>query len=149
MKTITFLLLMSFLSSSGFAQTDEAAIKEVLTRETTAFFKHDFKAAYAEWHTIPESVAIVSSLDGNVLYLTDKELNAAYTAKELSAAVFPDTFNRSNWKFRIQGSTAYVVFEQTVWKGKEITGHTYETRYMEKAGGQWKIVSMNVVNYKK
>jgi hypothetical protein len=149
MKSITLVLLALVFSITGFAQTDEAAIKEVLARETTSFFKHDFKAAYAEWHVVPQSTGIVSSLDGNVLFLTAKELSAAYTTKELSSVVFPDTFNRSDWLFRINPNSAYVAFNQIGLKEKEIVERTYETRYMEKVNNQWKIVSMTVVNHKK
>lgn len=149
MKTTIIVLFTMFSSIGAFAQVEEQAIKKVLAEETTSFFKHDFKTSYSKWHIVPQSVAIVSHLNGDILYLTDKELDVAYTTKALSKTVFPDTFDRSHWKFRINAASAYVTFDQTVLKGKKIIGKTYESRYMEKISGQWKIISMNVVNYKK
>jgi len=149
MKTIALTLLALIISVKGFTQSEETAIKKVLTQETTSFFKHDFKASYAQWYIIPQSSGIVSSLDGKVLNLTDKELNAAYTTEHLAATKFPDSFERSNWKFRIRGAAAYVTFDQTGFKEKKIAGWSHEARYMEKISGQWKIVAMTVAEYKK
>ena len=149
MKSTTFLLLTLLGSVASFGQSDEAAIKDALARETTAFFKKDFKAAYSEWNVAPQSTGIVSLLDGNVLYLTNKELNAEYVTKELSSTAFPDKFDRSDWLFRINPASAYVSFHQTALKGTEIVERTYETRYMEKVNNQWKIVAMAVINHKK
>ncbi|MRG47330.1 hypothetical protein GFS24_19575 [Chitinophaga sp. SYP-B3965] len=149
MKTISIVLFAMFSSIGAFAQAEEQAIKKVLAEETTSFFKHDFKTSYSKWHVVPQSVGIVSHLNGETLYLTDKELDVAYTTKELSKTVFPDTFDRSRWKFRINATSAYVTFDQNSLKGKKIIGQTHESRYMEKISGEWKIVSMNVVNYKK
>lgn len=149
MKAILTILLFFFFSSLCFAQQEETAIKAVLDKETTAFFKHDFKSSYSFWRLKPQSLAIVSEPDGKVLYLTGKELNADYTAKALEATVFPDEFKRSDWRFQVQGSAAYVTFEQTVSKANTVTGQTYESRYMEKVNGEWKIISMMVVNFKK
>lgn len=149
MKSILSLLATLFLGISCYSQTaDEVTIKDVLTKETTAFFKRDFKTSFSYWHIIPQSVAIVSMADGEVLRLTDKELNAAYTANALQSNIFPDSFGRSLWLFKINGNAAFVSFEQSVFTEKKITGKTYECRYMEKINGQWKIVAMTVVNVK-
>lgn len=147
MKIILIILGTILINSKILAQED-VSIRDVLQKETTAFFKHDFITSYTFWHIIPQSVAIVSETDGRVLYLTGHELNTEYTAKALQSAIFPDRFERSNWLIRVKGSTAYVSFQQSVFTGNAITGQTYESRYMEKIAGQWKIISMTVVNFK-
>ena len=149
MKTIILVLSTMLIGTKIFAQQENAAIKEVLQNETTAFFKHDFSKSYSFWHITPESLGVVSESDGQVLYLTSKELNAEYTAKALRDAVFPDRVERSKWLLQVRGNTAYVTFQQTAFKGNSTTGQTYESRYMEKIDGHWKIISMTVVNFKK
>ncbi|MFT3823643.1 MAG: hypothetical protein QM731_06965 [Chitinophagaceae bacterium] len=149
MKALLLILLTTFFSSIAFTQQEDAVIKDILQKETTAFFNHDFKTSYSYWYIKPQSLAIVSESDGKVLQLTSKELNAIYTASSLKTAVFPKEFKRSDWRFQIKGDAAYVTFEQTASSDNEMIGRTYESRYLEKINGQWKIISMTVVNFKK
>lgn len=147
MKTTVLVTCSLLTCASLFAQNEEAAIRKVLHDETTAFFKHDFSKTYSYWHITPQSLAVVSEINGNVLYLTDRELNAAYVNKVLRDTLLPDHFERTKWLLRVQGNTAYVTFQQATFKAQTAV-QTYESRYMEKINGQWKIISMTVVGFK-
>ena len=57
------------------------------------------------------------------------------------------TVTRTDWNFRIVGNGAYVTYTEKD-EAEGTTSHFYESRFMEKMDGAWKIVAVNAVAYK-
>lgn len=146
----TFLLPLFFLASSfcsAIAQTDEAAIRQVIEAESNAFHLNpDRKVFTTYWHVTADNRMVYSDPTGSSIFQGD-QMQAAVAKGELPPAD-QATSAFSNFLVRAGGNVGWATFDQknTTPDGK--TTYTREFRCMEKIGGSWKIISSSIHDYK-
>lgn len=139
-SVLTLLSLFFTLALPSVAQTkDMEAIKDVITKETMAFFSVDrakwsdfwVKAPYAYWsYSDSTSTSYIESWEG-----LDKTFDSYFKTSKPSKAEI-----KNEWiDIRVYGSGAYVCFTQKVLDGTE-HDETHQVRVLEKKDGRWKIV---------
>lgn len=124
---------------------DEAAIKKVIEGLTTASYTRDFNTYLNYWVDAPY-VSRVSSDLGNVTKLTGD----TYRKMVEGLATKPgeptrDIVTRDNWLIRVNGNSAFVVFDQYNARPDGTTRHSLEERYLERVNSEWKLVNVTVV----
>ena len=141
-------LCLSLLLTNAFAQSkDETAIKTVIEKETSAWFARDAKAMESCWAKVPQITQCVSLLGDVVIFNTAESNKGKDPFAEVGSVPQKGDVTRTNWNFRIVGNGAYVTYTEK----DEVAGvvsNFYESRFMEKIDGQWKIVAVNAVAYK-
>lgn len=160
MKTLILTLALSVTAlmvstQTATAQAESSAIKAVIERETASFFKHDASALIDCWANVPEATQLyaystpegkqVAGIDANTKTDLPQRLTARMTSMDdISKAVI----TRTNYNIRVSGNTAFVTFEQTNNLPDMPTQHLYETRYLEKMGGKWKLIHVGAIEFK-
>lgn len=145
MKKMTLSLLFATFTFLAKAQTDEAAIKDVIKQETEAFFNRDAKGMISAWHVIPQTTMYVF-LPDRLHYRSADQLTVENMQKAWwQSPPINATAERSGWNIHVNGTSAYVTYEQGDLEEGQETNYSHQTRYMEKIAGAWKIVSSNVV----
>jgi hypothetical protein len=129
-------------------QQEEAMIKEVIEKETKAFFEIDQKTwadlwvhePYAFW-SFADTTDVNSFSGWDEIY---KGFNNYFKTSKPSTAKITRTWHH----IRIAGNFAYIRFTQEV---SDNTGRPpqAEVRVMEKVNGQWKIVCVSVIAVQK
>lgn len=145
MKQVTLSLLFLGFTLLAKAQTAEAAIKDVLNKETEAFANRDAKKMISYWHVIPQTTMFVFLPGEQVYYKKAGDMTTEKMQQSMSGPPFKSNVDRTDWNIYINGASAYVTFEQVSTIEGQGTSHSHETRYMEKVSGEWKIVSSNVI----
>lgn len=141
-------LCLNLLLLNAFAQSkDEMAIKNVIEKETDAWFARDVAKMESYWAKVPQTTQCVSLLGDVVIFNTAESTKGKDPFAMVGKVPQKAITTRTDWNFRIVGNGAYVTFKQK----DEIAGvasHFYESRFMEKMDGAWKIVAVNAVAYK-
>lgn len=127
-----------------YAQADEAAIKEVIAKETYSYFTVNRKAWEDCWLKVP--YAYWSYADSTWASFVDgwdainKNFDTYFKNAKPSRAEIVNEWSH----IRISGNTAYVRFVQKV---KDEIDHddTSQVRVLEKKDGKWKIVCISAV----
>lgn len=146
-KTILALCL-SLLLSNAFAQSkDEEVIKSVIEKETNAWFARDATKMESYWAKVPQTTQCVSLLGDVVIFNTAESNKGKDPFADVGTVPQKATVTRTNWNFRIVGNGAYVTYKEKD-ESAGMENHFYESRFMEKMNGQWKIVAVNAVAYK-
>lgn len=145
----TFLALcLSLLLSNAFAQAEEeTAIKNVIEQETDAWFARDAEKMKSYWAAVPQITQCVSLLGDVVIFNTAESSKGKDPFAMVGQVPQKATVTRTDWNFRIVGNGAYVTYKQK----DDYAGmvfNFYESRFMEKMHGGWKIVAVNAVAYK-
>ena len=148
MKTL-LLTLFFFTSSlcSALAQTDEAAIRQIIESESKAFHLNaDRKVFTTYWHVTNDNRMIYTDPTGTFLFRGD-EMKTAMAKGELPPADNA-TSEFSNFVVKASGTVGWATFDQknTTPDGKSV--YTREFRCMEKIDGAWKIFSSSIHDYK-
>lgn len=119
---------------------DEAAINKTIIDETVAADAADYKAYMSHWSKTNKSSFLYSAglFVGDSLW---KKIDQVFATRK------PVKINRerSNMNIKINGSSAFVTFEQAS-TNIETGNKTYsnEERYLEKINGEWKFVNVTV-----
>ena len=141
-------LCLSLLFTNAFAQSkDETAIKNVIEKETSAWFARDAKAMESCWAKVPQTTQCVSLLGDVVIFNTAESKKGKDPFAVVGNVPRQATVTRTDWNIRMVGNGAYVTYTEK----DEVAGvvsNFYESRFMEKMDGQWKIVAVNAVAYK-
>ena len=122
--------------------TDETAIKKTIDDQDMAFHAVDYKAYLSYWAKVPYASFLYR--DGN--YVGDalwKKIEEFWVGRK------PDKVNaaRTNWNVHITGETAFVTFSQLNQNpDTKAASESFQTRYLEKTNGEWKIVNVTVVD---
>jgi hypothetical protein len=99
----------------------------------------------------PYSLMLVSE-SGNVHYTTAKsDAENEKSIKELVKMMGPptgDTFVNSGYVIHINGSLAFVYFDQKVTDKTGKVDNFHEVRNLEKTDGKWKIIYVGAVKFK-
>ncbi len=147
MKTLSFLLILAACAAWGQSPSrgkatglpnDEDKIKQLIERETKAFFEIDYNTWKDCWAHVP--YAFWSFAD-----TTDVNCFANYfkTSKPSAAKI-----ERKWISIKIYGNGAYARFVQLV-RDDTIRPAQEELRVLEKINGQWKIVCVSVIAIEK
>lgn len=144
MKKIAFILMVSSLyffpahAQSG----DDGAIKKVIEADKAASDAGDLKTYISHWKK-----ENYSSFLYNGMLFTGDSLWKAMEMRFSHSTPQKVVNKRSDWNIRINGTSAFVTFNQQVDspEGKRIS-ETREARYLEKTDGVWKMVNMTAVD---
>lgn len=126
-----------------FAQSAEAAIKQVCLKDTEAYIKRDFEAWKSVWHQVDNASMLITGEGYNLKgWKAIEEAMKDYYIN--NPAPSKDILSNANYVFNIQGDQAFLSCEQTMTSAETVGGKTrswktYEVRSMIKVDGQWKI----------
>lgn len=124
-------------NSPGSAGTDEVAIKMVLESHTQASMDRDAEKAVSYFANSP-NVAVTYDAPG---YPRGYEAVANGYRKLLgSMAKSDEKLSTSDYRYRIVGSTAFVTYRETYTKPDGTVSTMHKANYLEKEGGQWKMI---------
>jgi hypothetical protein len=154
MKKIKFLFIILVLPITGFCQgntdveKEEAAIKAVIEKETTAYINIDIenwrscylqKEPYARINTGQDGWGGVNSWASH-----DSSMYAGF--QNYSGEVpLPIKFENENYLIRLTPETAWVVYIENWFDNNGTkTGWNVNTRFLEKENGEWKISYVGV-----
>ena len=131
---------------AGQAQADEAAIKAVIEGLTTAIYARDYKTYLNAWADGSYISRVGSYPDSGITKATGDD----YRKQMQAAAAKPgeatqDKITRDNWLIRVNGNSAFVVFDQYNARPDGTTRHSVEERYLERTNGDWKLVNVTVL----
>lgn len=149
MKTNLFTLVLLLLSGGATAQSvaaDEAAVKNVIEGLTTAMYARDFKTYLNYWSTAPYVSRVATDREGNVTKMTGDEYRktvAQYAAQNLKPS--GEKATRDNWMIRVNGNSAFVIFDQHNEYPDGTNRNSVEERYLERVNNEWKIVNITVL----
>lgn len=73
------------------------------------------------------------------------EFKKAYDDWEKNGKVQEVTVTRENWLIRINGNSAFAVFDQHNKRPDGTNRHSVEERYLERTNGEWKLVNVTVL----
>ena len=152
MKTIARIFVVCMLAClvvSTFAQKNEVeAIKNLIEKETTAFFEIDYKTWASSWSQTPYAFwSFADTTDVNS-FSGWESINAGFkeyfqTAKPSKAKI------ERNWlDIKVWGNGAYARFTQSVHDNTARPPQA-EVRVLEKVKGSWKIVAVSVIAIQK
>ncbi|WP_419913724.1 nuclear transport factor 2 family protein [Hoeflea sp.] len=121
---------------------ENAAVMEVIARETEMFVQQDFDGWAACWvqDDRTREVCISSSFGATVLEGWDKLREYMRNVIESGAVCDLSDIDRYNVNITVSGDIAHVVFDETT---KHVSGrveNTFETRVLERTGGAWRIL---------
>ena len=147
MKHLFFLILafqLTLTTSLKAQNTEEAAIKAVIEKETNSFFQRDFAAwestfvqadyAFQAWNNRKD-------FDASVSYNSIAARIGNYIKKHPTPTVARVV--RKNFIFKFyDNSTVFVTFDQYNGNKKGQARLSKEIRLMEKQDGQWKIAML-------
>ncbi len=158
MKTKLLLLALLLSCGAGFAQTsatntqsesrtsDEAAIKKTIEGMTTSMYARDFKTYLNYWADASYVSRVSTDREGKVTKMTGEELRKQveqYATQNLKPS--QEKATRENWVIRVNGNSAFAMFDQYNQYLDGTTRHSVEERYLERMNGEWKIVNVTVL----
>lgn len=124
----------------GQVAADEAAIKAVLEGHSQAVLNRDVEKAISYFANSPNTVILYQQPGGG--YLRGYELVANAYRKAVTGAKSDEKLTTADYRYRILGSSAFVTYIETYTKPDGVVSRTStKANYMEKEGGQWKMVS--------
>lgn len=134
---------------------DEAAIKAVVEKETTAWNARDAATMVSCWANTDYALTAVyhgvMERNNGVYFGPNPNKNLPETVKAIVATMGkPDgsTFKNENYVIRVTGKSAFAYFDQTTTTGDGSQRNAYQIRYLEKISGDWKIVYMGSIIHK-
>ncbi len=141
------IFLFLFLCQNAAAQTEEAAIRQVIEAESKAYhFNADRTAFLAYWHVTPDARMVYSEPAITVL-LGSEQLSPTNPQLLQSKPDFAvNTY--SNVVIKAHGTVAWATLDQKSALPDGTVSFFHEFRGMEKVEGAWKIVNSSVQKYK-
>ncbi len=133
-------------ASSGTQAESEAAIKKTIEGVTTSMYARDFKTYLNYWVDAPYVSRVSNDREGKVTKMTGDEYRKMV---EQYATQNPkpsqEKATRDNWLIRVNGNSAFAVFDQYNQYPDGTTRHSVEERYLERTNGEWKLVNVTVL----
>lgn len=130
---------------------EEAAIRAVCEKETQSFINRDADGMIACHANKPYSLMLVAE-SGNVHYTKAKsELENEVGMRELVRMMGEpngDSFLNYGYVVHINGTSAFVYYDQKVKSKEGIETNFHEVRNLEKLDGKWKIIYVGAVEFK-
>ncbi len=151
MKTYSAILLLalfSFLDGAAQKKNDTEAIKQLIERETQAFFNIDHKTWSDSW--AHNSYAFWSFADTTDVNSFSGWENIEQGFRDYFRTAKPSTarIDRTWHDIKIFGNGAYARFTQHV-KDNSDRPPQAEVRVLEKINGKWKIICVSVIAIEK
>lgn len=136
---VMVMLIIAAASATGFAQSkDEAAIRDVLIKNTDSFTKNDMPTLDKIWAN-DESVVVFENGHANYGWNDYRNNHLGPEMKEITNAAY----SSSDVKVHVSGAMAYATFKYTISgdsNGKHFDSGGVGTAVLEKRGGKWVIV---------
>ena len=139
---LLFLLSLHLASPTQTDPREEAAIRQVLERESATWRAGDVAGHAACWQLRSYSRVLVSTTAGQVLDVPPARMvEPSPSMGQGGRAV------NSNYKMHVTGGTAWVSHEEesTAKNGQKTYSH--EVRMLEKVAGHWKLVGQSIHQY--
>ncbi len=144
MKKNIFTLAALFLCAIAFSQNaDEAAIKNLLEKESAAWRSGDVKAHAACWYIQPYSKILVSLPNGKSLDVDPKNMIEPPGGKMENGG----SAENSNYKFALYTNNAWVSHDEISTATDGTKTYSHEIRMLEKINGEWKLVGQVIQLY--
>ena len=131
---------------------EEAAIKKVIEKETQTWLDRDAEGMTSCFANVEYALQLVyhgnMASNNGIAYSTNEKKNAPEQLKAFVASMGKSdgsTFKNDNYVVRVSGASAFAYFDQTTTSTTGEKQHFYETRYLEKVNGEWKIVYVGAV----
>ncbi len=146
MKPVLLLLLITGISINSYCQpAEEAAIRQLLEKESATWRSGDVKGHAECWAIKPYSRILVSTVEGNVMDVPPYVMinpPANMIGKGGSSV-------NSNYKMNISGNHAWVSHDEESTAADGTKSYTYEFRILEKINNEWKLVGQSIHAYKR
>jgi hypothetical protein len=152
-KSVWFFLITMLFAMYGCSKksvdidAEKAAIKKILTNETSAYLKQDLVAVLDAFSQDEKTIYLSVGSQGYKEIIGFKDITKHFrTSSKSDWSAYSDyNVKKSNWNININGNNAIVYFNQTMkfkMNGEPMETHSKEIRYMEKQKGDWKIVML-------
>jgi hypothetical protein len=144
-STYIGILFLIFISSPLVGQSDEAAIKRVIEKESTAYFNVDYKTWAETWVQAPHAYWAYTDISGTRFLEGWDAMKTSLAGYFKSAQPSSGEITNQWLEVRVYESGAYVRFTQMVTDGTDRT-ETTQIRVLEKKDGQWRVVCMQATD---
>ena len=131
---------------------EEAAIKKVIEKETQTWLDRDAEGMTSCFANVEYALQLVyhgnMASNNGIAYSTNEKKNVPEQLKAFVASMGKSdgsTFKNDNYMVRVSGASAFAYFDLTTTSTTGEKQHFYETRYLEKVNGEWKIVYVGAV----
>ncbi len=152
-KSVLFIVVTMLFAMYGCSEksvdidAEKAAIKKVLTDETSAYLKQDLVAVLDAFVQDEKAIYLSVGSQGYKEIIGFEDITKYFRASSKSdwSAYTDYKVEKSNWNINISGNNAMVYFNQTMhfkMNGEPMDTHSKEIRFMEKIKGDWKIVML-------
>jgi hypothetical protein len=121
-------------------------IKKVIEDETTAWLQNNGKAMQACWADLASAAHTLTDESGKAYVVKGSEMSELLQRLSTQKPNEPGiTFSNTRYDIRPNGNAAWVTFEQTFQRPNGDRYTNLESRYLERLGGNWKIVHMTTL----
>ena len=152
-KSVVFVFIAMLFVISGCSKksvdidAEKAAIKKILTNETSAYLNQDLVEVLDVFSQDEKTIYLSVGSQGykEIIGFEDITKYLRTSSKSDWSAYTDYNVKKSNWNININGNNAIVYFNQTMefkMNGEPMETHSKEIRYMEKQKGDWKIVML-------
>lgn len=125
---------------------EEMAIKKVISQSTDSLYAGKLSFYVQTLANQPYSSRTSVNAEGKLDYYAGEELAKLIEDYKKNIAKNPTTSTviatRANWLIRVNGSSAFVTFDQHNQNSNGTKRDSKEMRYLEKTNGEWKVVSV-------
>ena len=130
--------------------SDDEAVKKAIEASTDYIYAADYDAYKKTWVDAPYISRVVVNDAGQVSRMNAVEYNSLVEDWRKNRKT-PNGIKttRSNFDTRINGTSAFVVFNQHNDNTDGTQRDSIEERYLEKINGEWKMVNVTVIPQKK
>ena len=124
---------------------DEAAVRKVIEGSTSDLYAANIDSYLNSWANVPYISRVSFNAAGEVSRMNGEEFRAMIETMRKTWKPDARKITRSDFSIRINGSSAFVVFNQHSDNVDGTKRDTIEERYLEKMSGEWKIINVTVI----
>lgn len=130
------------MNNDATLSTEDAAILQVIARETDTFVARDFDGWALCWVQDPRTREVCISPDYGVTILEGWDQLSDYIrgVLESGSGCEISNFTRENVQIAVHGNLAHVTFEGCSTQADGRVEQTFETRLLERQGSEWRIL---------
>lgn len=148
-KSVFLVIVLIGITTLSFGQKNQnqqdlEAIKAVIFKETTSFYKVDYKNWADTWHQVPYAYWSYSDSTGTSYVegwnALTKTFDEYFRTQKPSNAIVENEYT----EIRVYGTGAYARFIQRV-KDEIDRDETSQIRVLEKKDGKWKVVCVGAI----
>jgi ketosteroid isomerase-like protein len=136
----------TLIQSPQSVTADEEAIKSVIENLTAAMYARYFKTYLSYWVNAPYASRVSTDRQGAVTKTTGDDYRKTleqYAAQNLKPS--GEKATRANWLIRVNGNSAFVIFDQHNEYPDGTNRDSVEERYLERVNNEWKMVNVTVL----